>query len=74
MKWKGNKYCRQVRTEEGYLLRAEFLSDSKFWWIVYKNNEIIQVARQDGDYKTTLNGAQKTAQQRMIKHLKQASS
>ncbi|WP_298418445.1 hypothetical protein [uncultured Kordia sp.] len=70
MKWKGNKKCKEVYTEDGYHLKAEYIKESKYWWIVYKNGEVLCRAVADSEFAKSLQIAQVKAQQRMIKHLK----
>lgn len=70
MKWKGNKKFKEVITEDGYHLKAEYFQDSKYWWIVYKNGKVLYRANCESEYASSLQTAQAKAQQRMIKHLK----
>ncbi|NER12762.1 hypothetical protein GWK08_04880 [Leptobacterium flavescens] len=69
MKWTGNKYKREIVTEEGYCLKVKLTEESKYWWGVYKNKEVIYEAKKDRDLKGNLSAAQKAAQQRMIRHM-----
>ncbi|NER17371.1 hypothetical protein [Spongiivirga citrea] len=73
MKWIGNKNWKHVKTGDGYHLKAEFLRPSKFWWIVYKGNEIVRVSRNENDLEPSLIMAQKRAQLSMIHHIKKTS-
>ncbi len=74
MKWIGNKDWKHVKTGDGYHLKAEFLQPAKFWWIVYKGNQIISVSRSEADFQPTLRLAQRRAQQRMIHHIQNNSN
>lgn len=70
MRWKGNKKFKEVVTEDGYHLKAEYIKDSKYWWIVYKNGEMLFHAVSESEFAKSLQIAQAKAQQRMIRHLK----
>lgn len=70
MKWQGNKKCKEVITEDGYHLKAEYIQESKYWWVVYKNGAILCQAVAEGEFATSIQIAQVKAQQRMIKHMK----
>ncbi|MBC8753199.1 hypothetical protein H2O64_00860 [Kordia sp. YSTF-M3] len=70
MRWKGNKKFKEVFTEDGYHLKAEYFNESKYWWIVYKNGKVLYRAVADSEFASSLQIAQAKAQQRMIKHLK----
>lgn len=70
MIWKGNKKFKEVITDDGYHLKAEYIQESKYWWIVYKNGEVLYRAIAESEFATSLQIAQAKAQQRMIRHLK----
>lgn len=70
MRWKGNKKFKEVITDDGYHLKAEYIQDKKYWWIVYKNGKILSRAVDENEYAHSLQTAQAKAQQRMIRHLK----
>lgn len=70
MRWKGNKKFKEVITEDGYHLKAEYIKDSKYWWIVYKNGEMLFRAVSESEFAKSLQIAQAKAQQRMIRHIK----
>lgn len=70
MRWKGDKKYKEVITEDGYHLKAEYIQDSKYWWIVYKNGEMLFHAVSESEFAKSLQIAQAKAQQRMIRHLK----
>ena len=70
MRWKGNKKQKEVITEDGYHLKAEYINDSKYWWIVYKNGTVLYRAMAETEFTKSLQTAQVKAQQQMIKHLK----
>ncbi|MFP2995170.1 hypothetical protein ABN763_04640 [Spongiivirga sp. MCCC 1A20706] len=74
MQWTGNKDWKHVKTGDGYHLKAEFLKPSKFWWIVYKGNQMIRVSRDETDFQPTLKKAQVKAQQTMIRHIQNTSN
>lgn len=74
MKWKGNKKYKEVFTEDGYHLKAEYLDERKYWWIVYKNGRILYRAITESELASSLRIAQAKAQQRMIKHLKNSKN
>jgi len=74
MRWTGNKKFKEVITEDGYHLKAEYFQDSKYWWIVYKNGKVLYRATTESEYASSLQTAQAKAQQRMIKHLKSTSN
>jgi hypothetical protein len=74
MRWKGNKKFKEVITEDGYHLKAEYFQDSKYWWIVYKNGKVLFRPTQDSEFASSLQIAQAKAQQRMIRHLKHNSN
>ena len=69
MRWKGNQKFKEVITDDGYRLIAQYVKESKYWWIVYKNGEIIIRAQSEADYAKSIQLAQSKARQRMIKHL-----
>ena len=70
MKWKGDKYHKEIKTDDGYLLKIELVKDERYWWAVFKDGTPIVMAKEEKDFKTNISAAQKTAQLRMIKHLK----
>lgn len=70
MRWKGNKKYKEVITDDGYHLKAEYFNESKYWWIVYKNGKVLYRAITDSEFASSLQIAQAKAQQRMIKHIK----
>ncbi|WP_420571908.1 hypothetical protein [Kordia sp.] len=70
MRWTGNKRFKEVITEDGYHLKAEYIHESKYWWIVYKNGEVLYRAVTESEFASSLQIAQAKAQQRMIKHIK----
>jgi hypothetical protein len=70
MKWKGDKKYKEIITEDGYHLKAEYIQDGKYWWIVYKNGKMLYRAITESEFASSLQIAQVKAQQRMIKHLK----
>ena len=74
MRWKGNKKYKEVITEDGYHLKAEFMQESKYWWIVYKNGKILYRALAENEFTKSLQTAQAKAQKQMIKHLLSTSS
>ncbi|MEM6718474.1 MAG: hypothetical protein AAF611_04070 [Bacteroidota bacterium] len=74
MRWTGNKKFKEVITEDGYHLKAEYFQESKYWWIVYKNGKVLYRATDESEYASSLQTAQAKAQQRMIKHLKSTSN
>ncbi|WP_340064988.1 hypothetical protein [Ascidiimonas aurantiaca] len=69
MKWEGDKGFKEIITEEGYHLKVKYKeSHNAYWWGAFKDGQIIYVSQPD-DYKKTLSGAQKAAQQRMIRDI-----
>jgi hypothetical protein len=74
MKWKGDKKCKEVITTDGYHLKAEYMQESKYWWIVYKNGKVLFRAIAESEFAHSLQIAQAKAQQRMIMHLKSTSN
>ncbi|WP_046755057.1 hypothetical protein [Kordia jejudonensis] len=74
MRWKGNKKFKEVITDDGYHLKAEYIQESKYWWIVYKNGKVLYRAIAESEFATSLQIAQAKAQQRMIRHLKSMSN
>ncbi len=69
MKWKGDKLRKTINTLDGYLLKVAYIEESKYWWAVYKDELLIASSTEKKEYKKSIYAAQKTAQQRMIKHL-----
>ncbi|WP_046743821.1 hypothetical protein [Kordia zhangzhouensis] len=74
MRWKGNKKFKEVITEDGYHLKAEFIHEQKYWWIVYKNGKVLGRAIAEEEFACSLQLAQVRAQQQMIRHLKTNSN
>lgn len=71
MKWNGDKWNKEMLTEDGYLLKIRFVEKlNSYWWGAFFQGKEIAVSTSKKDLKRTLSAAQKAVQQRMIRHLK----
>jgi len=69
MKWEGDKSFKEIVTEEGYHLKVKYEeAQDGYWWGAFKDGQTIYVSDVK-EFKKTLSGAQKAAQQRMIRHI-----
>lgn len=70
MKWNGDKLSKEIKTIDGYILKVAYVDHLKYWWCVFKENELLFMSKNENDYRKNLSAAQKAAQQVMIRHIK----